>query len=217
MKIAILSDIHENFHNLILALEEIGKKEVEQIICLGDLMNSGIAKLLATQTIPVFMIWGNNDGEKVEITLASKRANSVLTVSKNVYDFLVIDNKKIFLSHYEDLAMPMAKSGEYDAVFYGIELKGSVSLKTPLMEAYFKKHGPKMGLRSKKAMGLMNVQESIIPANSPIYQALEKAANTAKVVVFSGLPGVGKSLYINQFQLIAETKGKKVSVIQWDT
>ena len=259
MKIAILSDIHENFHNLILALEEIDKKEVEQIICLGDLMNSGIAKLLATQTIPVFMIWGNNDGEKVEITLASKRANSVLTVSKNVYDFLVIDNKKIFLSHYEDLAMPMAKSGEYDAVFYGhthlvekekinncwmvnpgeisagktkkatfaiydttinevkiIELKGSVSLKTPLMEAYFKKHGPKMGLRSKKAMGLMNVQESIIPANSPIYQALEKAANTAKVVVFSGLPGVGKSLYINQFQLIAETKGKKVRVIQWD-
>lgn len=259
MKIAILSDIHENFHNLILALEEIGKKEVEQIICLGDLMNSGIAKLLATQTIPVFMIWGNNDGEKVEITLASKRANSVLTVSKNVYDFLVIDNKKIFLSHYEDLAMPMAKSGEYDAVFYGhthlvekekinncwmvnpgeisagktkkatfaiydttineveiIELKGSVSLKTPLMEAYFKKHGPKMGLRSKKAMGLMNVQESIIPVNSPIYQALEKAANTAKVVVFSGLPGVGKSLYINQFQLIAEAKGKKVSVIQWD-
>jgi len=259
MKIAILSDIHENFHNLILALEEIGEKKVKQIICLGDLMNSGIAKLLATQTIPVFMIWGNNDGEKVEITLASKRANSVLTVSKNVYDFLDFDGKKIFISHYEDLAMPMAKSGEYDAVFYGhthlfkiekinscwvvnpgevsagktkkatfaiydttinkveiIELKGSVSLKTPLMEAYFKKHGPKMGLRSKKAMGLMNVQESIIPTDSPIYQALEKAANTTKVVVFSGLPGVGKSLYINQFQLIAEAKGKKVSVIQWD-
>ena len=58
MKIAIISDIHENFHNLILALQEMEKQGIQQIICLGDLMNSGIAKILATQTIPVFMIWG---------------------------------------------------------------------------------------------------------------------------------------------------------------
>lgn len=197
MKTAIISDIHENFHNLILALEEIGKQEVGQIICLGDLMNSGIAKLLATQEVPVFMIWGNNDGEKVEITLASKMESSVLEVSLKSYDFLELDGKKIFISHYEDLALPMARSGAYDAVFFGhthlvevnkvgncwvvnpgeiaasktkeatfaiydtekdeveiIELKDSVSLKTPLMEAYFQKNGAKMGLRSKRAMGL---------------------------------------------------------------
>ena len=53
MKIAIISDIHENFHNLILALQEIQKREVEQIICLGDLMNAGVAKVMATQAIPV--------------------------------------------------------------------------------------------------------------------------------------------------------------------
>jgi len=259
MKIAIISDIHENFHNLILALQEMERRHIEQIICLGDLMNSGVAKLLATQAIPVFMIWGNNDGEKVEITLASKKENSALTVSKNVYDFLTFDGKKIFISHHEDLAIPMAKSGEYDAVFYGhthliqkekiancwavnpgeiaagktkkatfciydtttneveiIELKGTVSLKTPLMETYFKKHGPKMGLRSKKAMGLMNDNKSVIPINSPVYQTLAKTANNAKAIVFSGLPGVGKSLYINQFQLIAESLEKKVTVIQWD-
>ncbi len=259
MKIAIISDIHENFHNLILALQEMEKHNIEQIICLGDLMNSGIAKLLATQAIPVFMIWGNNDGEKVEITLAAKRENSALTVSTKVYDFLAFDNKKIFISHYEDLALPMAKSGEYDSVFYGhthliqkekigdcwivnpgeisagktkkatfaiydtsanqieiIELKDAISLKTPLMEAYFKKHGPKMGLRSKKAMGLMNEKASIIPNTSPVYKILENAVNTAKAVVFTGLPGVGKSLYINQFQVIAKAKGKKVTVIQWD-
>jgi len=259
MKIAIISDIHENFHNLILALQEMERHNIEQIICLGDLMNSGVAKLLATQSIPVFMIWGNNDGEKVEISLASKKENSALKVSTKMYDFLEFDGKKIFISHYEDLAFPMAKSGEFDAVFYGhnhlvkkekvnncwvvnpgeisagktkkatfciydtmvneveiIGLKDSVSLKTPLMEAYFKKHGPKMGLRSKKAMGLMNDKKSVIPASSPVYQTIEKAVNTAKAVVFSGLPGVGKSLYINQFQVIAKAKGKNVTVIQWD-
>ena len=119
MKIAIISDIHENFHNLILALQEMEKHNIQQIICLGDLMNSGIAKLLATQKIPVYLIWGNNDGEKVEITLVSKKENSVLTVSTNVYDFLEFDSRKIFISHYEDLAIPMAKSGDFDAIFYG--------------------------------------------------------------------------------------------------
>jgi len=75
MKIAIISDIHENFHNLILALQEIEKHDIEQIICLGDLMNAGIAKILATQKIPVFMIWGNNDGEKVDITFGQSWRN----------------------------------------------------------------------------------------------------------------------------------------------
>ncbi len=263
MKVAILSDIHENFHNLILALQEIEKQDITQIICLGDLMNSGIAKLLAAQAIPVYMIWGNNDGEKVDITLASKRENSSLSVSSNVYDFLEINQRKIFISHYEDLAIPMAKSAEYDAVFFGhthihsvekikdcwvvnpgeiaagktkkasfaiydtanneveiITLANSVSLKTPLMEAYIEEHGAKMGLRSKALTPTKDrstlSDKNIIPRNSAVYKNLEKTAATAKSVVFSGLPGVGKSLYIHQFQLLAAAKGRQVTVIQWD-
>lgn len=119
MKIAIISDIHENFHNLLLALEEIEKQGCTQILCLGDLMNSGISKVLACSKIPVFMIWGNNDGEKVEILETAYKKNSNLKVSNNTYDFLTIDKRKIFLCHYDDLAFPMAKSGMYDAVFFG--------------------------------------------------------------------------------------------------
>jgi len=62
MKIAIISDIHENFHNLILALQQMDQYDVHQILCLGDLMNAGIAKILMAQDIPTYMIWGNNDG-----------------------------------------------------------------------------------------------------------------------------------------------------------
>ncbi|MDB2606239.1 YfcE family phosphodiesterase [Zobellia sp.] len=119
MKVAIISDIHENFHNLLLALEEIEKQNCEQILCLGDLMNSGISKILACSKIPVFMIWGNNDGEKVEILEVAYRTNSNLKVSNNSYDFLTIDNRKVFICHYDDLAIPMATSGLYDAVFFG--------------------------------------------------------------------------------------------------
>ena len=119
MKIAVISDIHENFHNLILALQEIEKREVEQIICLGDLMNPGIAKVLAFQSIPVRMIWGNNDGDKVEITLAASQKSSAMTVGVTTYDFLDFGKRKIFITHYDDLARPMAQTGLYDAIFYG--------------------------------------------------------------------------------------------------
>ena len=119
MKIAIISDIHENFHNLIRSLEEMEKHSIEQILCLGDLMNAGIAKILVHHHIPTFMIWGNNDGEKVDIVKASYREGSQLTVSLNTYDFLDLGGRNIFISHYDDLAQPMAESGRYDAVFYG--------------------------------------------------------------------------------------------------
>jgi len=125
MKIGIISDIHENFHNLVLALQRMEKEGVEQILCLGDLMNAGIAKILVHHSVPTFMIWGNNDGEKVDIVKASLREGSQLTVSLNTYDFLEYDGKKIFVSHYNDLAEPMAASGQYDAVFYGHDHKKS--------------------------------------------------------------------------------------------
>lgn len=119
MKIGIISDIHENFHNLILALQKMEEEGVEQILCLGDLMNAGVAKIMAHHSVPTFLIWGNNDGEKVDIVKASYREGSKLEVSLNTYDFLELDKRNIFISHYDDLAIPMASSGKYDAVFYG--------------------------------------------------------------------------------------------------
>ena len=63
---------------------------------------------------------------------------------------------------------------------------------------------------------MKNSKKSIIPTTSPVFQTLKKAAESATAVVFSGLPGVGKSLYINQFQIIAAAVNRKVTVIQWD-
>lgn len=119
MKIGIISDIHENFHNLILALKKMKEEKVEQIICLGDLMNDGIAKVLSISATPVFMVWGNNDGDRVVLTKTSSRAGSNLVSSINTYDFLEYDNRKIFVTHFQDLAIPMARSGMFDAIFCG--------------------------------------------------------------------------------------------------
>ncbi len=119
MRIGIISDIHENFHNLFLALDRFETEGVDYILCLGDLMNPGIAKVMAAQPIPVHLIWGNNDGEKVDITMSSCATGSSLSVALSTYDFIDLGNRKIFATHYDDLALPMAKSGDFDLVCYG--------------------------------------------------------------------------------------------------
>ncbi|MFH1253605.1 MAG: YfcE family phosphodiesterase [Candidatus Uhrbacteria bacterium] len=128
MKIAVISDIHENYHNLLLALKEIKKRKIKQIIFLGDFINGGLAKVLAASAIPTFAIWGNNDGDKVVITKTSMGKGSNLTMSDNVYDFLVFDKRKIFITHFPDLTKPMAQSGIFDAVFYGHDHNKSKTL-----------------------------------------------------------------------------------------
>lgn len=119
MKIAIISDIHENFHNLLKALEIMRSSSVEKILCLGDLINPGIADVLAKSGFHVYSIWGNNDGDKILTLQVATSSGSSLEMAENIYASLVLNGCRIFMSHYPELARPMAKSGEFDAVFYG--------------------------------------------------------------------------------------------------
>lgn len=120
MKIAIIADVHDNAHNLVLTLEKInGYKDIEKILFLGDFVGAAIAGILKSSLIPVFAIWGNNDGDKSLITKFSLEENSNMEVGYETYDIVEIDGRKIFLSHYPTLAKPMCKSGDFDAVFYG--------------------------------------------------------------------------------------------------
>lgn len=119
MKIAVISDIHENLNNMLRALDLIRDHRAEKILCLGDLINPGIAKELAHCGIPVFSIWGNNDGDKVTITKIALQPDSELEMSDKTYAAVEIDERHIFMTHYPDLVKPASLSGMYDVVFYG--------------------------------------------------------------------------------------------------
>lgn len=56
----------------------------------------------------------------------------------------------------------------------------------------------------------------MIPTDSEVYLRLEGLVSSSSILVISGLPGVGKSLYVNQVIEIAKAKHRKVTVIQWD-
>ena len=123
MKVAVFSDIHENSHNLVLALEEFQKLKVEKILFLWDFVSPLVAQILTSSPIPVFAIWGNNDGDKVSIVRKSLTSWSNLEIWIDVFDTIVLDWRNIFLTHYPLLAKPMAKSWDFDAVFYGHDHK----------------------------------------------------------------------------------------------
>ncbi|WP_109097671.1 hypothetical protein [Aquimarina sp. AU58] len=57
----------------------------------------------------------------------------------------------------------------------------------------------------------------VLPKEGEIYSILDTVASEAKIVCFTGLPGVGKSLYVQQFAYIALQKNRKISILQWDS
>jgi hypothetical protein len=58
--------------------------------------------------------------------------------------------------------------------------------------------------------------QSILPRDSALYGMLRQAATERRCVFFAGLPGVGKSLLLQQLSLIAGEVGRRVHLLQWD-
>lgn len=120
MKIAIISDIHENFHNLNLALEVIKSRGVKRIIGLGDYINPGLCKMLFTfvkeNNMQMDAVFGNNDGDKA-LTMKFAIENGI-NLATGEYMQLEIENRKVFLTHYPDIGHAIDRA-RFDAVFYG--------------------------------------------------------------------------------------------------
>ena len=65
MRIAILSDSHDNIEALSRALEKARSAEADLILHLGDIVSPFAARLLPPAGLPVQAVYGNNDGERV--------------------------------------------------------------------------------------------------------------------------------------------------------
>ena len=119
MKIAVISDIHDQIENLDWALKQIKNKDISHIFALGDYTSPYIIERLQVDNIPISAVWGNSDGDRHSMLLASQNENPHISFAKREFDTVKIDDKKFFLTHYPDLAENAAKSLDYDAVFHG--------------------------------------------------------------------------------------------------
>ena len=57
----------------------------------------------------------------------------------------------------------------------------------------------------------------ILTPNSRISQVFAELIASADMVFVAGLPGVGKSLMLQQLTLMAQQAGREVDLLQWDT
>ena len=118
MKLAIISDIHNNELNLKKVLDFCAEKKIEKIICCGDLASQETLDFLCDNFAgEIFYTFGNMDNDHLrnfEFVPEYKNA-------KLFKDFgeTEIANKKIAFVHFPNKAKKLAESGKYDFVFFG--------------------------------------------------------------------------------------------------
>lgn len=139
MKIAIISDVHNNTVNLKKVLDyckkESASRRIETIICCGDLasaetldfLNDYIttqgSTLAAAKVEPwkpvVHYTFGNMDKDHLNIlTFKHKNKYKNIVIYKD-YGEIKIENNQIAFVHYPNTAEDLCRSGKYDFVFYG--------------------------------------------------------------------------------------------------
>jgi putative phosphoesterase len=115
MRIAIFSDIHDNLWNLAAAIQHV--QDADALICCGDLCSPFVIDELAKFPKDVHIVFGNNDADLYRITLKAA-ANPRTHLYGELFQ-ATLDGKRFAANHFDYIAKPMAKSGNYDVVCFG--------------------------------------------------------------------------------------------------
>ena len=116
MKIAILSDIHDNIWKLEEVLKELG--EAQELIFCGDFCAPFSLGMLAEGFRgPIHVVFGNNDGDKLLLSQVAAKAGNVTLHGE--FAELELGGRTIAAIHYPAIAAGLAASGRYDLVCCG--------------------------------------------------------------------------------------------------
>ncbi|MGB9457048.1 MAG: metallophosphoesterase family protein [Bryobacteraceae bacterium] len=116
MRLAILSDIHDNVWKLFGALD--AARGADAMICCGDLCSPFIVHQLGRGfASPIHVIFGNNDGDLFRITANAARYPQIKIHGEMLRG--EFGGKRIAANHYDNIARAIAASGVYDVVCYG--------------------------------------------------------------------------------------------------
>ncbi|MCX6765447.1 MAG: YfcE family phosphodiesterase [Candidatus Moranbacteria bacterium] len=128
MKIAIISDIHNNITNLEKVLNYCRDNNIKKIICCGDLASMETLDFLNDNfSGEIYYCFGNmDDGQLKNYDFDKKYKNTWIFKD---YGEIEIENnpikpgghgaRKIAFTHYTETAKELCQTGKYDFVFYG--------------------------------------------------------------------------------------------------
>lgn len=119
MKIAIISDVHDNIPNLKKVLDYCEENKAEKIICCGDLASLETLDFLNENFYSEnYFVFGNMDNDYLK---DYPFENNEYKKTKIFKDFgeAEFENKKIAFVHFPEDAKELCKKGKYKFVFYG--------------------------------------------------------------------------------------------------
>ena len=118
MKIAIISDSHDNVTNLEKLIEWLNKNKISILIHAGDLCAPGVlVKTLAPEFKgQIHMISGKVHDDATLEKVASQFSNVKYYGEKGEIE---IENKKIALVHFKEEAEKLVAENKYDLVVFG--------------------------------------------------------------------------------------------------
>lgn len=126
MKIAIISDVHNNETNLKKVLDYCGREKIPALICCGDLASKETLDFLCDNfSGEIFYTFGNMDnGQLRDFEFVPEYKNAKIFKNFGEEEF---ENKKIAFVHFPDKAKKLCETGKYDLVFFGHTHKPWVS------------------------------------------------------------------------------------------
>lgn len=118
MKVAVISDSHDNREKYRLAALHARDNGAKAILHCGDVVAPSTLKEARETGLPVHAIHGNNTGDLVMMQhVASKPENNIHYYGQDAS--INLDGIRMFLVHYPHYARAMAATGDYDIVCYG--------------------------------------------------------------------------------------------------
>jgi putative phosphoesterase len=117
MRIAVISDTHDNIWKLDEAIPQL--KLADVVLHCGDIISPFMIVRLGEglPELPIHLVWGNNDGDKRLLT--TKAAETGHVFIHGDFAELEFGEIRVAVNHYPEIARPLAESGRYDLVCYG--------------------------------------------------------------------------------------------------
>jgi putative phosphoesterase len=127
--VGIISDSHDNRHNIIKAVEIFNQKEVCVVIHAGDFIAPFTCLDFKNLNCRMQMVFGNNDGEKIGLLNAFKDLGTLLPGPR----FFYVNDKKILLMHEHDCVEEFIKVESADVIIYGHTHEADIRKGHPLV------------------------------------------------------------------------------------
>ncbi|MFW6334271.1 MAG: metallophosphoesterase [Desulfosalsimonas sp.] len=118
MKIAVMSDTHDNIWNVRKALSLVRSSGAGAVIHCGDIIAPFVFKEFAEAAIPLHCVFGNNDGDKYLLTKTAFSSNGLITLYGNLGQ-ISMGGISIAFTHEPEFAEALAATGRYELVCYG--------------------------------------------------------------------------------------------------